>query len=43
MNMEQEVLGLALAIGRLTLALRQVEAERDALAAELANLKEETD
>jgi hypothetical protein len=36
MDMEQELIGLALAIGRLTLALKQAEAQRDAFAAELA-------
>jgi hypothetical protein len=43
--MDQELIGLALAIGRLTLALKQAESERDALAAELEardNSKEES-
>ena len=43
--MEQELIGLALAVGRLTLALKQAEVQRDALAAELEardNLKEES-
>ena len=37
--MEQELIGLALAVGRLTLALKQTEEQRDALAAELEQLK----
>jgi hypothetical protein len=35
MDMEQELIGLALAIGRLSLALKQTELQRNALAAEL--------
>jgi hypothetical protein len=43
--LEQELVGLAIAVGRLTLALKQAESERDALAAELEardNPKEES-
>jgi hypothetical protein len=45
LELEQEVIGLAIAIGRLTLALKQAEAERDVLVAELQardNSKEES-
>jgi hypothetical protein len=37
--LDQELIGLAIAVGRLTLALKQTEKERDALAAELEQLK----
>jgi hypothetical protein len=32
---DQELIGLAIAVGRLTIALKQAEQQRDALAAEL--------